>query len=183
MNWVRANIWRAAALLLGALCIACLGWIAALLVQIHGAPIIGGGLKPRLAQCEKNLADVLIAQHEAEILQAAVNEDEERRLAANAERGDDAHGEDLLRADAARRAYADSNRVSPLGMWTQADRGETSKATATSDDSSAGIHAQLPADSFVAVSDPDLQACNIAATYAVSAHNWAMTLPRAESVE
>lgn len=180
MSWVRANIWRAAALLLATLCLACLGWISALLVQIHGAPIIGGGLKPRLEQCEKNLADVLTAQHEAEILQAAVNEDEERRHAENAERGEEAHGEDLLHADTARRAYADSHRIGGFGVRAEGDRGETGQASATSDDSIAGVHAQLPAHSFVAVSDSDLQACNIAATYAVSAHNWAMTLPRVE---
>lgn len=178
MSWVRGNIWRAIAVLLGALLLMCCGWIVALLVQIHGAPIIGGGLKPRLAQCEGNLASVLIAQHEAEILQAAVNEDEERRLAANAERGDVAHAEDLSRAEGARRAYVDSHRIGAFGVRDKGDRGETGQASATSEDHSAGLPAKMPGDPFVVVSELDLQACTAAAVYAVGAHNWAATLPR-----
>lgn len=180
MNWIRANAWRAVAVLLGAFCLACCGWIVALLVQIHGAPIIGGGLKQRLAQCEGNLAAVLIAQHEAEILQAAVNEDEERRLAANAERGDLAHAEDLSRAENALHAYAVSHRIGAFGVRAEGDRGEAGQAFTAPEDRSAVLPTQMPDNSFVAISEPDLQACTAAAVYAVGAHNWAATLPRVE---
>lgn len=39
---------------------------------------------------------------------------------------------------------------------------------------SAGVSQELPADTFVAVSDSDVRACSEAVIYAVSAHNWSV---------
>lgn len=46
INWARANLWRAAAL-------ALLGIVLALMVQIHGLPVLGGGLKAEIATLTK----------------------------------------------------------------------------------------------------------------------------------
>ncbi|MCY1671682.1 hypothetical protein OVA07_11755 [Novosphingobium sp. SL115] len=62
-----------------------------------------------MAQCEANLANIVRTQAEAEALQAAVNEDEEWRTAANAQRSDLAHEQDLSRALDAGRSFADTD--------------------------------------------------------------------------
>ena len=134
------------------------------------------GLKPRLATCEADLSAILRAQTEAAALQAAVNEDEERRTAANAERSDIAHAQDLDRTAVAGRDYADRHRITTCGVRGQGDRGPSSQSAAAAESGRAGLHAELPADSFVAVSDPDVQACTAAVTWAVGAYNWAQTL-------
>lgn len=117
------------------------------------------------------------AQAEAEALQAAVNEDEERRTAANAERSDASHAQDLERAAVAGRNYADRNRIAAGGLRPQSDRGEGGQAPDTAESGSAGVYEHLPADYFVAVSGADVQACTAAVTWAVGAYNWAQTLP------
>lgn len=176
MSFIRENLWRALALALGAIALAQAGWVAALLVQIHGAPILGGGLKPALAQCRADMAALLRAQAEAETLQAAANEDEERRTAANATRSDASHDQDLERATAAAGSYASAHRIAAGGMRPQSDRGEGGQTPAAAESGGAGLSAGVPADTLVAVARPDLQACTAAVTYAVAAHNWAQTL-------
>lgn len=138
------------------------------------------GMKPRLAQCEGNLANVLLAQAEAEALQAAANEDEERRTAANAQRSDLDHADNVMRAAAASRDYADRNRIAAGGVRGQSDRGAPGQGFAAAESGGAGIHEDLPADPIVGVSGADLQACTAAVTWAVGAFNWAQTLPLQE---
>ena len=175
--WLMANVWRALALVLA-------GFVLVLLMQIHGVPLIGGGLQPALIACRAERAAIIHAQDEAATLQAAVNEDEERRTADNAQRSDIAHAQDLERAAAAGRDYADRHRIAAGGLRPPGDRGASGQAAAAAASGGAGLPEGVPADSFVAVADPDLQACTAAVTYAVDAHNWAVTLPRsAISVE
>lgn len=135
------------------------------------------GFKPALAQCEADRAAIVKAQDDAAALQAAVNEDEERRTAANAERSDIAHAQDLERASVAGRNYSDSHRIAAGGVRGQGDRGPPGQAASTAQSGGAGVHEEVPADSFVAVSSDDVQACTTAVTYAVGAFNWAQTLP------
>lgn len=137
-----------------------------------------GGFRPALASCTAQNIEFISAQAEAEALQAAVNEDEEARTAANAKRSDQNHDNDLARAIFADRAYADQHRITIGGVRTEADRGAPGKAIAPAEGSGAGFPAELPANRFVAISDTDLQACTRATTYAVGAHNWAATLPQ-----
>lgn len=171
LAWLKANLWRALA---GALAL----WCAALLIEIHGLPVLGGGIKAGLAACRADLAALQRAQAEAQQAQAAVNAAEERRSAANARRSDTDHDIDLARALAAGSAYAGSHRCPAGGLRPEGDRSAASQAPAAAAGGSAGLPATLPSDPFVAVSRADLQACTAAVTYAVAAHNWAQTLPR-----
>ncbi|MBA4353566.1 MAG: hypothetical protein C0409_02630 [Novosphingobium sp.] len=176
MRWLVTNPWRALVPVLVAM-------IAVLLMQIHGVPLIGGGLKPALETCAAERSAIIATQVEAGRLQAAINEDEERRTAANAERSDASHDQDLSRALAAGRGFADSHRIAPGRMWTSRDRSAPGQAPAAAESGSAGLHEGLPADTLVAVSDPDVQACTTAVTWAVGAYNWTQTLPRPEKRE
>lgn len=137
------------------------------------------GFKPALASCTADRAAIIRAQDEAAALQAAVNEDEERRTADNAQRSELDHAQDLARAVAADRNFADHHRIAADRMRASGDRGASGQASAAAASGGAGIPQILPTDSFVAVADPDLQACTAAVTYAVSAHNWAATIPLA----
>lgn len=142
-----------------------------------------GGFKPELADCRAERDAIIAAQIEAGRLQAAVNEDEERRTAANAERSNASHDQDLARAMAAGRSFADSHRIAAGELRTSGDRSTPGQALAAPDRGGAGLHESLPADTFVAVSDPDVQACTTAVTWAVGAYNWAQTLPRPVAAE
>lgn len=171
LAWLKTNLWRALA---GALAL----WCAALLIEMHGLPVLGGGIRAGLAACRADLAAIQRAQAEAQQAQAAVNAAEERRSAANARRSETDHDIDLARALAAGSAYAGSHRCPAGGLRPEGDRSAASQAPAAAAGGSAGLPAKLPADPFVAVSRADVQACTAAVTYAVAAHNWAQTLPR-----
>lgn len=141
------------------------------------------GFKPALADCRADRAAIIAAQVEAGRLQAAVNEDEERRTAANAERSTAYHDQDLARSVAAGRSFADSHRISASRLRPTSDRSTPGSAPAAAERGSAGVHEGLPADSIVAVDGPDVQACTTAVTWAVGAYNWAQTLPRPDKAE
>lgn len=175
LKWLEANLWRSLAIALAI-------WVAMMLVQIHGLPLLGGGLKPALASCTAQNTEFMRAQAEATALQAAALEDEEARTRANAKRSEQNHEDDLARAAAAGRDYAARNsvvghRITIGGLHPESDRGEGGQAIAAAQSGGAGIPAEMPAGSILAISDLDLQACTSAATYAVGAHNWAATLP------
>lgn len=74
MNYVRANIWRAAALLL-------LAFLVAALVAIFGLPIIGGGLSAKLDAARTTIADIKAAQIQAAQSQLTVNREPARKSA------------------------------------------------------------------------------------------------------
>lgn len=164
---------RERALLLALIFIA--GWGAALKFENHR-------LTGQLAQCQQGKALIVAAVKEADALAEAAHEDEERRSAANAERSDASHAQDLERAAVAGRDYARVNRIAAGGVRGQASENGSVEAPATATGGSAGVPAEVPADPLVAVSSPDLQACTAAVTYAVAAHNWAarVNAPEAE---
>lgn len=164
---------RERALLLALIFIA--GWGAALKFENHR-------LTAKLAQCQEGKALIVAAVKEADALAQAAHEDEERRSAANAQRSEASHDQDLERATAAAGSYAVAHRIATGGVRGQTDGGESLAAPATAEGEGAEVPAQVPADPLVAVSSPDLQACTAAVTYAVAAHNWAATVnaPEAE---
>lgn len=135
-----------------------------------------GGFKPALASCTAQNMEFMSAQAEAAALQDAVNEDEEARTRANARRSNQNHEDDLARAAAAERNYADQHGIAIDRLWPKIDRGAPGQAIAPAESGSAGLPAEVPADPFVAISSADLQACTRVTTYAVGAHNWAGTI-------
>ncbi|MGV3511898.1 MAG: hypothetical protein ACO1OX_07820 [Novosphingobium sp.] len=145
-------------------------WSASLKFENHR-------LTGKLSQCEEGKARIVAAVKEADALAQAAHEDEERRSAANAQRSEASHDQDLERAAVAAGSYLDTHRIAAGGVRGQTARGESIEAPATAQGDGAGVPAEMPADAFVAVSSPDLQACTAAVTYAVAAHNWAATLP------
>lgn len=66
MNYIRANTWRAAALLLSA-------FLVAALVAIFGLPIVGGGLSAKLDAARTTIADIKATQIQAGRNQLTVN--------------------------------------------------------------------------------------------------------------
>lgn len=133
-------------------------------------------LTGQLAQCQQGKALIVAAVKEADALAEAAREDEERRRAANAQRSEASHDQDLERATAATGSYLAAHRIAAVGVRGQANGGAGLEAPATAEDGSAGVPAEVPADPLVAISSPDLQTCTAAVTYAVAAHNWAATI-------
>jgi hypothetical protein len=133
-------------------------------------------LTGQLAQCQQDKTLIVAAVKEADALAEAAREDEERRSAADATRSEASHAKDLERAAVAARSYSAAHRITTGGVRAQAARSPGLEAPAAAGGESAGVSAQVPADSIVAVSSPDLQACTAAVTYAVAAHNWAATI-------
>jgi hypothetical protein len=145
------------------------GWGAALKLENHS-------LTNQIERCQQGKALIVAAVKEADALAQAAREDEERRSAANAERSDAFHAQDLERAAVAGRDYARVNRIAAGGVRGEAPESDSIEASAAAPGGSAGFPAEVPADSLVAVSSSDLQACTTAVTYAVGAHNWAATV-------
>lgn len=150
------------------------GWGATLKLENHR-------LTGQLAQCQQGKALIVAAVKEADALAEAAREDEERRRAANAQRSEASHDQDQTRATAAAGSYIAAHRIAAVGVRSQADGSAGLEAPAASENGSAGVPAKVPADPFVAVSSPDLQACTAAVTYAVAAHNWAATIDPPEN--
>jgi len=179
-RWLRAYWTFLAIGILAAL----LGWQTLRIEGFRAGHITAFGMDQwliDLASCTARNIEFITAQTEAGRLQAVINEDEERRTAANAERSDVFHAQDKTRAAEAGRDYADRHRITAGGLRAETDRGASSQALATAESGRSGVSAEVPADTFVAVSDPDLQACTAAVTYAVAAHNWAATIPAENS--
>lgn len=145
------------------------GWGAALKLENHG-------LTEKLARCQQGKALIVAAVREADALAQAAREDEERRHAANAQRSEVSHDQDLERAAAAARSYLAANHIAAGGVRDKADGSAGRKAPAASEGGSAGVPAEVPADPLVAVASADVQTCTAAVTYAVAAHNWAATI-------
>lgn len=127
---ITGTAWRAIAITLAGIAIA-------LLIQILGVPIIGGGLKADLAsertahlETQKRYAHALV---EAADRARAYRLSEEARYRTKAERMDAEHAKKLDGALAAAGHYADRNRC----LRTQAPAGAGSAAGAITQDSSA----------------------------------------------
>lgn len=98
---------RERALLLALIFIA--GWGAVLKFENHR-------LTGQLAQCQQGKALIVAAVKEADALAEAAREDEERRSAANAQRSEASHDQDLERATAAAGSYAVAHRIAAGGV-------------------------------------------------------------------
>lgn len=182
MNWARANLWRAAALALA-------GIVLALLVQIHGLPLVGGGLKADLAaertahlETQRRYA---LAQVEAAEKARAYRLAEEGRYRAKAERTDTEHAKDLETALAAARRHAAANRCAPLGLRPEATPAvsPSGRAGTGAEDHGAesgdgpGGTAQLDVTGLVAVTENDLRICTVNTARLQAVREWAGKLP------
>ena len=111
------------------------------------------------------------AQAEAALIAKRALDATEARYRSKANDADREHQTRLVDARSATDAY--------LGrMRTKAASCPASGAVASAEGGGAGVPANVPADSFVAISDSDVQACAAATIYAIEAHNWAMTLAK-----
>lgn len=178
---ITANLWRAAALALA-------GIVLALLVQVHGLPIVGGGLKADLAaertahlETQRRYA---FAQIEAADKARAYRLAEEGRYRAKAERTDIEHAKDLETALAAARRHAAANRCAPLGLRPEATPAVSSLGRpgtgpedhrAESGDRPGGT-AQLDVNGLVVVPEDDLRICTINTTRLQAVREWAREL-------
>lgn len=113
------------------------------------------------------------AQAEALRLALAAKAATEARYKAHAERIDRDHETELADARDATADYIARNRVRGQGA------GSATGGTATAaDNRGPGVLPEMPAGSFVAVSDVDVQRCSDATAYALSAREWALGLAR-----
>lgn len=105
MIWaaITANLWRAA-------CAVLVGILVALWVQLHGLPIIGGGVLQELRIAQTTITNIRNAQAQATAAQVAVNQEPARKSATIAEVNNVQASEYY---DRVRRATADSVRPAP----------------------------------------------------------------------
>ena len=146
-------------------------WQSALIVALLALAWTWHGKSRAIGQRDAALAKVeqiIHASDQARAAQIAVNkaaEDKSRQIAKDS---DYAHAIELADARTAADRYIAANRVRPNGAYRP---GPTS-APAQGDNP--GVPDGLPAAGFVVVSDSDVQACTVATSYAVAAHNQAM---------
>jgi len=100
---ITGNLWRAA-------CAVLVGLLLALWVQLHGLPIIGGGVLQELRIAETTITNIRNAQGQATAAQVAVNQEPARKSATIAEVNNVQASEYYERV---RRATADSVRPAP----------------------------------------------------------------------
>lgn len=105
MIWaaITGNLWRAA-------CAVLVGLLLALWVQLHGLPLIGGGVLSELRIAQTTIANIRNAQSQTTAAQVAVNQEPARKSAIIAEVNNVQASEYY---DRVRRASADSVRAAP----------------------------------------------------------------------
>ena len=146
-------------------------WQSALIVALLACGWLWHGKGKAIGQRDAALAKVeqiIQASAKARAAQLAVNkaaEDKSRQIAKDS---DYAHAIELADARTAADRYIAANRVRPNGAY----RHRPASAPAQGDNP--GGPDGLPAAGFVVVSDSDVQACTVATSYAVAAHNQAM---------
>ena len=180
---ITANLWRAAALALAAI-------VLALLVQVHGLPIIGGGLKADLAaertahlETQRRYA---LAQVEAAEKARAYRLSEEARYRALATKADTEHASNLETALAAARRHADTHRCAPVGL-----RPEIAPAVGSSGGPGTGTedHRAESGDGpggdaqLVAVTADDLRICTVNTTRLQAVRDWALAIEKGPAVK
>lgn len=176
MTWVRANLWRAAALALG-------GIVLALLVQVHGLPIVGGGLKAELAaeqaahlETQRRYA---LAQIEAGEKARAYRLSEEARYRALASKVDTEHASNLETALAAARRHAAANRCAPGRMRTEvAPAVSPAGGSGTGAEGGSAKSGDGPGGDtqLVAVTVDDLRICTVNTSRLQAVREWAFKL-------
>lgn len=164
LSWLEANLWRVISGLL-------LGCILALLVQIHGLPIIGGlfgmeGWKPRAERAEKAWEQVVQAQEKATADQISVNLEPARKSADIARISD---ATSPLYYDSVRRASAERVRPAPQCAAGLADLPGADRPTPVDDGTTA-------APGMVSVTEADWTAITAAAARAAQMHADAQAL-------
>lgn len=168
------GVWIAA---IAAVMLACIGFGVYQYTMRHGFSFLFWKHEGEIAKIERlegEIKALIDGQIEAERLQQAVNDAKEQAYTDIAERIDDAQidaqGAVLSAAD----QYIAANRVRP-----QADRCASGGPSGPSEGGGAGVPAEVPADTLVAISDADVRTCSAAAAYAVGAHNWALEIETA----
>lgn len=133
------------------------------------------GWKPKAERLQRTIDTFDEAQKEARKLAEAAVRAKEQEWKDKADVADDRNelAQDSA-LDAAER-YIAANRMCP------ADRGSTRSASPAAAPDRASVPAGVPADRLVAVSDDDVRACSAATAYALSAHQWAVSVrPKGE---
>ena len=110
------------------------------------------------------------AQVEAEALAQRALAETERKYRIKAHEADTQYSAQLADARSATADYIRSHRVRAV------DQGATGQAAAPAASGNPGVRPAMPADSLVAVSDSDVQACTDATVYAVRLREWALSL-------
>lgn len=176
MTIIPSNLWRATALTLA-------GIALALLVQVHGLPIIGGGLKADLAaertahlETQRRYA---LAQIEAAGKARTYRLAEEERYRAKAERTDTEHAKDLETALAAARRHAAANRCAldrlrPEGTPAVSSPGRA--GTGAEDHGAESGDGSRGAAQLVAVTEDDLRICTVNTTRLDAVREWALEI-------
>lgn len=183
MTIITSNLWRPAALTLAGIALTLAGIALTLLVQVHGLPIVGGGLKAELAaersahlETQRRYA---LAQVEAGEKARAYRLSEEARYRALASKADTEHASTLETALAAARRHAAAHRCAPVGL-----RPETAPAVSPPGRSGAGAedHRAESGDGpggtaqLVAVTEDDMRICTVNTTRLQSVREWAQEL-------
>lgn len=143
---ITGNLWRAACVALGSLLVALIGFVVALLIQIHGLPFVGGGLIARLdrmtdlrkaeaanhRQTKTNfrqamaeakrmeLARIARVKAENERINAYAKDDFQRRAAALRARFDSLRSQARARAESAGGAVSVPGLPTPLFGFDEA---------------------------------------------------------------
>lgn len=172
--FILTSPWRAATI---ALC----GIVAALLMQIHGLPLIGGGLKSDLANERMAHAETqnryAMAQLDAAAKARAYRLSEEARYRAKAERTDNEHAQKLGSAIAAADRHIAANRCLRDKAPASAGSGTGSIATSGSAESVDGPGA----DAFlVGVTPNDIRVCTTNTQRLIDARTWALSVNEGE---
>lgn len=180
MNWLRANLWRADALALA-------GIALALLMQIHGLPLIGGGLKADLVAEQRahleTQADYATAQAQAADLAKSLRIANEARHAARADNTDKTHAPNLEKSLADAGRYAAANRCAPVGLRTQSAPAESAASagrTAAEDQGASGADrpGNLPGMDagplLIGVTEATLNTCTTNTQRLIDARAWAL---------
>jgi hypothetical protein len=151
MIWasITGNLWRAA-------CAVLAGLLLALWVQLHGLPIIGGGVLSDLRIAQTTITNIRNSQDDATAAQVAVNAETAYKSAKIAEVNNVQAPEYY---DRVKRAAADSVRPAPRCATSAPDLpGTDSPATVNDGDASAPGMVSVASDDWAKVTDAAGQA-------------------------
>lgn len=124
-----------------------------------------------IARRKAQEAAYVAAQAEASLIAKRALDATEAQYRSKANEADQSYHAQLVDARAAAARYINASRVRG-----QAAARDAIAAIAASPDRGSGIPASLSANA-VMVSEGDVQACTDAVTYAIGAHDWALTIP------
>lgn len=155
--------------LLGVKGLTCIALGLALAVAMWRADAISG----QRDRARQQVAQMEATSKASQMLAERQKAQTEARYRELAERASDDHEKAKERALAAAGDLIARNRLHEAGG------NSTGSAPAASEGSNPGTGAGVPADSLVAVSEPDVQACSLATAYALTLREWALSLEAA----